>query len=152
MSDELIKKDYFPFIGSEEDYNYVPTEELPLFTEFDFDFVNNDFIIDETTKNPVVLKGNKALQIWIHKALLTNRYEHEIYSWGYGTELINLIGQKFSRGLTESEAFRFIKDSLLINPYILDVKNRGVSFDDDEVGIKIDVETIYGEVNIDVRR
>ena len=92
------------------------------------------------------------MEVWIYKAILTDRFEYPIYSWDYGTELTDLIGQKFSKGLTESEAFRFIKEALMINPYINDVNNLGIVFDGDTVTIKISVTSVYGEVKIDVQR
>ena len=40
----------------------------------------------------------------------------------------------------------------MINPYINDVDNLGVEFSGDTVNIKISVDSVYGEVKIDVRR
>nr|DAS11233.1 MAG TPA: Protein of unknown function (DUF2634) [Caudoviricetes sp.] len=144
------KKDIFPFIGVPEDYNYIPESELPPLKELAYDFERDDFIIDEDTKEFKVVEGAEALKVWIYMAIKTIRFNHEIYSWDYGTELNSLIGQKFSRGLTESEAFRFIKEALLINPYINDVENRGITFTGDDLHIRIKVKSIYGGIDIDV--
>lgn len=143
--------DFYPFVGVASDYEFGVSKELPLLKEFQWDFETNNFIVDENG-NFKVVEGKKALEVWIYKTLLTNRYEHEIYSWDYGTELIKLVGQKFTRGLTESEAFRFVKEALMINPYINDVINKGVSFIDDTVNISIYVDSVYGEVEIDVSK
>lgn len=143
---------FYPFMGNPGDYNYQVATELPKLKEFAYDFDVSDFIIDEKTKDIKVVEGKEALKVWIHKAILTNRFEHEVFSWDYGTELITLIGQKFSRGLTESEAFRYIKEALMINPYITDISNRSVSFSDDIVTINISVDSVYGEVAINVRK
>ena len=138
------KKDIFPFIGVPEDYNYTPNSELPLLKELAYDFDRDDFIIDEDTKEFKVVEGAEAIKVWIYMAIKTIRYNHEIYSWDYGTELNTL------RGLTESEAFRFIKEALLINPYINDVENNGITFNGDDLHIKIKVKSIYGGIDIDV--
>lgn len=143
--------DFYPFVGVASDYEFGVSKELPLLKEFQWDFETNNFIVDESG-NFKVVEGKKALEVWIYKTLLTNRYEHEIYSWDYGTELIKLVGQKFTRGLTESESFRFVKEALMINPYINDVINKGVSFIDDTVNISIYVDSVYGEVKIDVSK
>lgn len=143
--------DFYPFVGVASDYEFGVSKELPLLKEFQWDFETNNFIVDENG-NFKVVEGKKALEVWIYKTLLTNRYEHEIYSWDYGTELIKLVGQKFTRGLTESESFRFVKEALMINPYINDVINKGVSFIDDTVNISIYVDSVYGEVEIDVSK
>jgi len=144
------KKDIFPFTGVPEDYSYTPNSELPLLRELAYDFDKDDFIIDEDTNEFKVVEGVEALKVWIYMAIKTIRYNHEIYSWDYGTELSTLIGQKFSRGLTESEAFRYIKEALLINPYINDVENNGVTFRGDDLRIKIKVISMYGGIDIDV--
>lgn len=143
---------FFPFVGLPSDYISDIHTELPLLREYAYDFKTNDFIIDPSTNDIKVVTGLKALEVWIYKAILTDRFEYPIYSWDYGTELTDLIGQKFSKGLTESEAFRFIKEALMINPYINDVNNLGIVFDGDTVTIKILVTSVYGEVKIDVQR
>lgn len=143
---------FYPFIGEPEDYVLPAEPELPLFYELAWDFKKDDFLIDEEKNEIIIWNGEKALEVWIYKALKTNQFEHVIYSWDYGTSLITLVGQKFSRGLTESEAFRYVKESLLKNRYITDVINNGVTFVNDEVTINVIVETVYGEVKINVRR
>ncbi|HCQ5732530.1 TPA: DUF2634 domain-containing protein, partial [Clostridioides difficile] len=97
-----------------------------------------------------IIEKKEALKVWIYKCIKTNRYEHEIYSWGYGTELAELIGQKYSKGLTESEASRYIKEALLVNPYILDVNVKNTKFTDDLLSVDIIINTIYGEVEVNV--
>lgn len=144
------KTNIFPFIGVPEDYNYTPDNELPLLKEIAYNFKTDDFIVDENTKEFKVVEGAEALKVWIYMAIKTIRYNHEIYSWDYGTELNTLIGQKFSRGLTESEAFRYIKEALLINPYINAIENNGITFRGDDLHIKIKVKSIYGGIDIDV--
>lgn len=143
---------FFPFVGVPSDYTSDIHTDLPLLREYAYDFKTNDFIIDPSTNDIKVVTGLKALEVWIYKAILTDRFEYPIYSWDYGTELTDLIGQKFSKGLTESEAFRFIKEALMINPYINDVNNLGIAFDGDTVTIQISVTSVYGEVKIDVQR
>lgn len=143
---------FYPFVGNSEDYQTEIQTELPLFKEFAYDFKTNDFVINHETKDFVIVEGIEALKVWIYMAIMTNRYEHLIYSWDYGTELITLVGQKFTKGLTESEAFRFVKDALMINPYITDVINKEVSFNDNIVTLKLIVKTVYGEVGINVRK
>ena len=143
---------FYPFIGSPEDYEFEVSNELPLLKELAFDFESGEFIIDEVSGDIKVVTGKEALRIWIYKAIFTNRYVHEVYSWDYGTELATLIGQRFSRGLTESEAFRFISEALLINPYIDDVINNKITFSGDILHINITVISRYGEVIFNVWR
>lgn len=147
-----MEETFFPFVGVPSDYISEIQTELPLLREYAYNFDTNDFIVDPMTNDLVVVTGIDALEVWIYKVILTDRFEYPIYSWDYGTELTELVGQKFSKGLTESEAFRYIKEALMINPYINDVDNLGVTFDGDTVTIKIAVDSVYGGVKINVRR
>lgn len=137
----------FPFIGVPEDYILPKTEELPIFREVAWDFEKDEPILE---KGDFKIIEKEALKVWIYKCIKTNRYEHEIYSLEYGTELSELIGQKYTKGLTESEASRFIKEALLINPYILEVNVKSANFNRDVLSANVKVSTIYGEVEINV--
>lgn len=143
----MVDNNFFPFIGTESDYIPETNNELPLYREFAWDFNKDDFIKDASGDFKIV-EGKEALQVWIYHALHTNRYEHEIFSWDYGTELITLVGQRFTKGLTESEAFRYIKEALLVNEYLLSVKKNSIIFDGDVLHIDITVKTVYGEVHL----
>ncbi|HHY0047697.1 TPA: DUF2634 domain-containing protein [Clostridioides difficile] len=138
----------FPFIGVPQDYILPKTEELPIFREVAWNFEKDEPIIENGDFK--VVEGNEAIKVWVYKCIKTNRYEHEVYSWDYGTELSELIGQKYSKGLTESEASRYIKESLLINLYILDVNISNTRFIDDLLSVDIVINTIYGEVEVNV--
>lgn len=138
----------FPFIGVPEDYILPKTEELPIFREVAWDFEKDEPILEKG--NFKIIEKKEALKVWIYKCIKTNRYEHEIYSLEYGTELSELIGQKYTKGLTESEASRFIKEALLINPYILEVNVKSANFNRDILSANVKVSTIYGEVEINV--
>ncbi|HBG5346190.1 TPA: DUF2634 domain-containing protein [Clostridioides difficile] len=138
----------FPFIGVPEDYILSKTEELPIFREVAWDFEKDKPILEKGDFK--IIEKKEALKVWIYKCIKTNRYEHEIYSLEYGTELSELIGQKYTKGLTESEASRFIKEALLINPYILEVNVKSANFNRDILSANVKVSTIYGEVEINV--
>ncbi|MCC0627761.1 MULTISPECIES: DUF2634 domain-containing protein [unclassified Clostridioides] len=138
----------FPFIGVPADYEISKEKELELFREVDWNFEKDEPIIENGDFK--IVEGNEAIKVWVYKCIKTNRYEHEIYSWNYGTELMELVGQKYSKGLTESEASRYIKESLLVNPYILDVSVVNTKFIDDLLSVDIQISTIYGEVEVNV--
>lgn len=55
-----------------------------------------------------------------------------------------LIGQKYSRELTQSEAKRYITEALMINRYILDVDVRSIDFKGSRVYLEIYITTVYG--------
>ncbi|WP_080965307.1 DUF2634 domain-containing protein [Clostridium novyi] len=123
-------------------------EELPLCKEYAWDFDKNKFIL-ENGKFKVV-EGNEALKVWIWKALKTERYRHLAYSWNYGHELHSLVGKGLSNAALKLEVERYIKEALLINPYLKDIYNLNITIEGAKLDIDFTVSTIYGEVNISV--
>ena len=55
--------------------------------------------------------GIEALKQAIYKILNTERYDYLIYSWNYGVEIKNLIGEETTLVITELE--RIIKEALM---------------------------------------
>lgn len=83
----------FPFMRSVEEQDIAAPK---IYKEYEFNF--------ETGKlTGKVLEGKEALKMWIYKTLLTKRYKHLIYSWDYGQDLEEIIGQGYEKGLIKSE-------------------------------------------------
>lgn len=122
--------------------------ELSLFKEVKWDFEKNIPIFKNGS--PVIVTGKEAVLIWAWKALNTPRFLHEIYTWDYGNESESLIGQPFTEELKQSEAARYVRECLLINPYISAVPNIDAAFSDGVLKINCTIETIYGEVEVNV--
>ncbi|MDU7538071.1 MAG: DUF2634 domain-containing protein, partial [Peptostreptococcaceae bacterium] len=114
-----------------------------LHKEYDFDFATGQL----TGKT---LEGKEALKVWIYKTLLTKRYRYLIYSWDYGQDLEEIIGQDYEKGLIVSEVERQIKDCLLINDKIKSCTNFNIQLINDQLNVEFKVNTIYGEVDINV--
>ncbi|WP_438445914.1 DUF2634 domain-containing protein [Gorillibacterium sp. sgz5001074] len=135
----------FPFL------NPVPKQqsrELEVFREYDWDFENNQMKL--LNGAPVVVERKEALKVWIFKALTTPRYRYLGYTWNYGHELEELIGSNYSPRVTQAEAERFIREALLVSPYITAVPGVEVQFIGDVLSIGVKVETVYGEVEVHV--
>ena len=96
------------------------------------------------------VQGAEAVLTWAWKAFHTVRFRHEIYSWDYGNEAELLIGRQYTEDVKQAEAARQIKECLTINPYIQDVRDITVHFSDGKLAISGSMETVYGEVKIDV--
>lgn len=122
--------------------------EMPLYQETDWDMDRNIPIYKNGS--PVIVTGKRGVLVWAWKALHTERYRYDIYSWNYGSEVEGLIGQPYTEELKKSEAVRYVKECLLINPYIRDVTDIETSFLDGRVTIKCKIITIYGEVKVNV--
>ncbi len=74
-----------------------------------------------------------AIKQAIYLILSTERYQHIIYSWDYGVELLDLIGKPIPYVM--SELPRRIKDALIQDDRISDV----VDFEFQKVGKKLNV-------------
>lgn len=140
----------FPFMNIEDIESNIENsiDELPMYYEVGWDYLKDEPLIENNEF--VIVEGNNAIKVWIYKAIKTVRYQYPIYSWDYGCEISSLIGQKYTKGLTKSEAERYIKEAILINPYITDVKIIDITFSEDILSVSIQVDTIYGEVNVNV--
>ena len=109
----------FPFINGDDGLLEASSNNLPIYKECAWDFVNDRAIFIDGS--PKVVEKNEAIKVWIYKAIKTARYEHEIYSWNYGSEISSLIGKGYVNGFIESETIRYIEEALLINPYIIKI-------------------------------
>ena len=136
----------FPFISN---VNEVKVDNsFPLYKEVAWDF-KKDIPITQNGDFKIV-EGNEAIKVWIYKALLTPRYNYSIYSWNYGSELMDLIGKAYTPSLTKEEAKRYIKEALSINPYILEVTVTDTSFSNGILSADIKIVTIYGESEVTI--
>jgi phage baseplate assembly protein W len=123
-------------------------KELPLFRDCAWNFTENS--MELVNGAPVIVEGNEALKVWIYKTLRTARYRHLGYSPNYGSELEELIGSAYTSRATQVELERYVREALLINPYIKAVSQAAVSLEGDRLTGNVTVETIYGEVKIHV--
>lgn len=128
----------FPFMSEQ-----VEVKNNDIYREYEFDFNTGQL----TGK---ILEGKAALKMWIYKALLTNRYIYPIYSWDYGQDLEELIGQGYETDFIKSEVERRVQECLMINEHIKGCSNFDISLINDQLQISFTVNTSFGEVAIDV--
>lgn len=89
--------------------------------------------------------GIEAMNQVIYKILNTERYEYPIYSWNYGVELSDLVGEPTSYVCAEAE--RRITEALTQDDRINDVSD--FEFDTSnkhEVVCTFVVHTIFGDI------
>lgn len=120
------------------------TQALPLCREVAWDFERDVPVFRQG--EPVVVTGREALKVWIWRAIRTPRFRYEIYTWAYGSEFESLLGQAYTDAVKTAEAPRYLRECLLINPYITAVKNISVSFESTKLTVAGTAVTIYGEV------
>lgn len=121
-------------------------QALPLAQEVAWDYENDVPVFRRG--EPVTVTGKDAVKVWIWNAIHTERYRHEIYSWAYGSELHGLVGQAYTEALKTAEAPRYLRECLLVNPYITAVNDITVEFAGDRLTIGGTATTVYGEVPI----
>ena len=120
---------------------------LPLYREIAWDFEADRPVWQGG--NPVWVTGAQAVATWAWNALHTVRGSLDLFSRDYGCELRDLTGRAFTQDVKESEAVRYIRECLLVNPYITDVRQISVDFTGHRLSIRCAVDTIYGEVDLD---
>ncbi|EYE88261.1 hypothetical protein Q428_08660 [Fervidicella metallireducens AeB] len=84
------------------------------------------------------IDGKNAVVQAAYCAIQTQRYEHIIFSWQYGSELHTLIGK--DEAYVFSEAKRMIKEALSVDTRITEV--RDFAFENGVISFVID--TIFG--------
>ncbi|MCR8645571.1 DUF2634 domain-containing protein [Paenibacillus sp. N1-5-1-14] len=95
-----------------------------------------------------IADGLDAIKQMVVKCLSTERYEHFIYSFNYGTE--SIIGS--DRLLYQSETERFIKEALMQDDRIRSVEDFVFTFEGDTGTVAFDVVTDYGRYREEVSR
>ena len=121
---------------------------LPLYREVKWDYENDIPVFRDGVL--IFVDGAEAVIVWAWKALRTPRYQYDIYTWNFGNEAEQLIGQPFTEETKKAEAARFVRECLQVNPYITSVSDVSVSFSDSRMTIAATIKTIYGEVSINV--
>jgi len=89
--------------------------------ELAFDFVTGEFIMQDGA--PRVLTGIDALKMWIEKTIRTVRFRFPVYSFSYGCELDDIVGYDLPRVVLESEVPRAIREALIYDDRISDVRD-----------------------------
>lgn len=140
----------FPFFTDEES-DGLNLEDEDLLEEEDAGEVEpyREYEIDPETKRFTgrILEGTEAILTWIIFTLKSKRYEHEIYSWEYGEEFSEMIGNSYEPDLLQSEAKRMVEEALLVNEHITAINNFEAEQIKDKLHISFSVETDQGDTD-----
>lgn len=142
-----MEKDFNIFLKKAK----TEVEEMPTFKEYAIDFKTGEYIKDENN-DIKVLEKNEALKVWIFKALKTERFRYvDVHSDNYGSELETNIGTIYQKSVKDALMINQIRDTLLVNPYILECYNFDISNENEYVPqITFNVKTVYGELETEV--
>lgn len=121
---------------------------LPLYREAAWDFQTDRPVW--RGGSPVWVTGADAVAVWVWNTVKTVRGERDLFSPDWGCQVQLLTGRPFSQAVKESEAARYLRDCLSVNPYILEVRQIAVELSQAVLSIRCAVNTIYGEVSVDV--
>lgn len=125
------------------DTQETTTTQISYGKELAFNFEIGDFIYQDG--KPKVVEGIEALKVWIEKAIRTARYRFPIYSFQYGCELEDIIGLDLPRAVLESEVQRVIKEALIYDDRIEDVRDFIIERGGDWLKVTFTVITALGD-------
>jgi len=93
--------------------------------------------------------GLEAIEQFVLKTLLTERYTYLIYNWNYGIELQDLFGR--SKSFVRAELPRRITEALTVDDRVLAVFGFAFAEPPEKGVVKVSftVETIFGNVTMD---
>lgn len=132
----------FPFTVEIPELENEAQETLPVFKELAYNYEKNCLL--RKGGKPYLVEKDEALQIWIYKALKTNRFIWAAYTHTYGCEMENVIGISNDPDIIDSEIKRYITEALMVNPYIQELSDFSFQHDKDVVTVSFLVTTVYG--------
>ncbi len=123
-------------------------QELPLYRDVLMDYEAGRPVWE--SGNPVLVTGLEAVKGWAWRAVDTARYRYPSFSWSYGCELEALVGQPYQAQTKRSEAERYVREALLVSPYIREVRTRNVRFEGSVLHMEVEISTVYGKEQVHV--
>ena len=124
------------------------TQALPLYRDVLMDYEAGRPVWE--SGNPVLVTGLEAVKGWAWRAVDTARYRYPCFSWSYGCELENLIGQPYQAETKKSEAERYVKEALLVSPYIREARVSDTRFEGSTLHMTVELSTVYGKERFNV--
>lgn len=123
------------------DETVMEAVNLPYPYEYEVDF-------DTCQLTGAIVSGIDAIKVWIWNALHTQRFRHAIYSWDYGADMEQYIGQAVTEEFLNTDCHDEVEETLLVSPYITGIDNFVATLDDSRLYIDFTVRTIYGDTEV----
>ena len=96
-----------------------------------------------------IVEGKEAIKVWIWNCLKTQRFRYPIYSWDYGTDLEQFIGQTVSEEFLNADCEDEIREAMLVNPYITDIEDFTADFRSARLNISFTAVTKFGDAEVE---
>lgn len=110
-------------------------------------FPSKTYGIDFANKKVVGFIDNlEAVKQSIYSILNTERYEHLIFSYDYGVELQDLIGEDII--FVKADIHRRVEEALMQDDRIISLDNPVITTGGDCLYYTCTVNTIYGDIDI----
>ena len=135
-----------PFVSGNTTSKTKEADTLSIFTEYAWDFINDCFIF-ENGNHKIVIE-NEALKVWIYKTLKTERWRYRAYDDAYGIELDQFIGKSTNNADSSVEVERYVKEALLVNPYIKSIDDVTFTNEADVLDFEVSLTTVYGNLKV----
>ena len=91
-----------------------------------------------------IVEGLEAIKVWIWNCLKSERFRYALYSWQYGVEYEQYIGQPISDEYLQSDCQIETEEALLENPYITGISDFEAHLDGTTLHISFTVSTTLG--------
>ena len=124
-------------------------------TSYDDDLIQDYDIAEQTTRtyrlnfdgrnSAGMLDGREAMKQAIYLILNTERYRYEMYSWDYGIELEELIGDQNSDTL-QVNVRNTITDALIQDDRITEVSDFEFKREHERLSVTFSVTTTEGDI------
>lgn len=105
-----------------------------------------DFSTGKLTGN--IVEGIEAIKVWVWNCLKTERYRHAIYSWQYGTEYEQYIGQTVTDEYLQNDCKTETEEALMVNPYITGIDDFTAELDGTSLHISFTLNTTLGSMEV----
>lgn len=91
-----------------------------------------------------------ALEQFVVKALRTARNRFMIYDHQYGNDIEDMIGTNVTQALAQAEIPRLVREALIYDDRVLDVKTRIERRVNDKLYVHVTVDSVYGALDAEV--
>lgn len=95
-----------------------------------------------------IVEGLEAIKVWIWNCLHSERYRYAIYSWQYGVEYEQYIGETITDEYLQSDCQSETEEAMMVNPYITGLDDFSAELDGTELKISFIAETSLGNVEV----
>ncbi len=95
-----------------------------------------------------IVEGIEALKVWAWNCIKTERYRYPIYSWQYGTEYEQYIGQTVTDEYLQNDCYTETQEALMANPYITSIDDFNAEIKGDRLHISFKLNTVLGSTEV----